>query len=134
MPLIDANINTEISVNVCSCCSVGKKKIKIDYLHQNCAHIDFGAGFVGMGAGQCSLGNKCISQDKRTWNRGCNKCNQRIHEGECMRIHRQEKLEEERNNWIMENIDLVKKHYDCQLKDNRITLEEYRNKMNKINP
>tara|TARA_Y100000816_G_C25826877_1_gene432538 strand:+ start:67 stop:222 length:156 start_codon:yes stop_codon:yes gene_type:complete len=51
-----------------------------------------------------------------------------------MRIHRQEKLEEERNNWIMENIDLVKKHYDCQLKDNRITLEEYRNKMNKINP
>lgn len=133
MPLIDANINTEIDITVCSCCCLhNKKKIKINYLHENCAHTDFGPGFLGIMSGKCSLGNKCVAPNYPTWNRGCNKCKQRIHEGECMVIHRKERLEEEKNKWIRENIDLVEKHYDCQLKDKKITLEEYNRKMDLI--
>ena len=49
-----------------------------------------------------------------------------------MIIHRKERLKEEKNKWIHENIDLVEKYYDCQLKDKKITLEEYNRKMDLI--
>ena len=134
MTLIDTDINVEFEVNVCNCCCFKnlKKKVKMDLPHENAYHKDFGPGFTGLFPGACGLGNECVSKSYCVLNRGCSTCNARIHEGECMRIHKEKQLKLEKEKWINSNPDLVKDHYKHLLTENIITTEEYREKMRKL--
>jgi len=76
-----------------------QENVSINLGHDKAVHTDFGAGMNGwLTGGQCSLGDECVCQNTRTLNRGCSICKAIIHEGECMRIHKNQELNKEKYN------------------------------------
>lgn len=121
------NINMNVQVDTLICCVCPKSEnVEIDLNHKNAHHIDFGPGFRGWAtAGQCSLGERCVAHIYRTFNRGCNVCSSIIHEGECMNIHKADELNAERRTWMINNIEIVSKHYKRLLRKGIISKSKY---------
>lgn len=132
---IEGKINIQIDVIKCNGCipRIVQKDISIELEHEKAIHKDFGIGFNGwLSASQCSLGNECKSQYTRTLNRGCSICNAIIHEGECMRIHKNQELNKEKKNWMKSNIELVAKYYKKLKKRGVLTEETYKETIKKL--
>ena len=131
----DINLDAQFEVYICSCCSncfPMTKKVSMNLLHENCHHSDFGPSFMGLHAGACGLGNLCVNKGTIPLNRGCNKCNTIIHSGECMKIHERIKLEEEKTKWVQSNKEVVIDHYKYLLKNDILSKEEYKKKLQEL--
>ena len=103
-----------------------QENVSIILGHDKAVHTDFGAGMNGwLVGGQCSLGDECVCQDTRTLNRGCSICKAIIHEGECMRIHKNQELNKEKIQWMKSNIEIVAKHYKSLRRRGVLTDEAY---------
>jgi len=132
---IDGKINIQIDVIKCDTCipRIVQKDISIELDHEKAVHKDFGPGFNGwLAAGPCSLGNECKSPYTRTLNRGCSICNAIIHEGECMKIHKNQELNKEKKKWMKSNIELVAKQYKKLKKRGVLTEQGYEESMKNL--
>jgi len=102
------------------------KNISMNLKHEDAKYIDFGPGIAGwFENGPCDLDDACVNQDRRPFNKGCSVCYSVIHEGECMNIHRTQKLNRETIRWVRSNIKLVVKHYMRLKKYGTITEDQY---------
>jgi hypothetical protein len=102
------------------------KDVFMNLKHENATYEDFGPGIVGwFGDGACDLDEACVSRDTRVFNKGCSACYAVIHEGECMNIHKNQKLNLETIRWVRSNIELVVKHYMRLRKLGILTEDQY---------